>query len=41
MAGKPIQCFTSEVFRLWLVIGYTIVLTSEKSCPTSQVASNF
>ena len=33
--------FNSEDFRLRPVIGYTIILTCEKNCPTSQIASNF
>ena len=33
--------FDSEDFRLRPVIGYTIILTCEKNCPTSQIASNF
>ena len=33
--------FISEDFRLRPVIGYTIILTCEKNCPTSQIASNF
>ena len=40
-ARKPIRCFNSENFRLRPVIGYTIILTFEKNCPTSQIASNF
>ena len=33
--------FISVDFRLRPVIGYTIILTCEKNCPTSQIASNF
>ena len=31
----------SDHFRLWPVIGHTIVFTSEKNRPTNQIDSNF